>query len=192
MENNKQQNNQNKGATQSTVVAPKNDQKVIKFVPDRPSMKLRRGTIIGALNANLRTLVPGFEGARLEIKNCSIAIQIALRPTDVMFKKDVVGNIFDGYDESKSKYKLTQEGISKLSDFITTNAEIPVEVVRKGKMVYIIVSLNPLKTIEKILEPAPQGYDYVIDAIENTTKDKGSITLALQKKRTPKKRNNKR
>lgn len=185
MENNNVKLNQN--GRENTVKPGHVVDKVIKFVPDRPIMTLHKNVILSAINANIRGVIPNYEGARLTIKGGAITMQLAFRPSELMVKANIVKTIFDDDNhKAPDTYTLTQEGKNLLSDFVSTGVEIPVETFAKGKKCYVIVTINPAKTLNKILEPAAEGHIYNIVKVQDTTKGQGSISLALDKKRVPK------
>lgn len=166
-----------------------NNEKMVKFVPDKSLMTLSTDTIAKVINANLQGSIPDWCGSRVKLKGNAITIQIAFLPSTKMVTKNAVADIFDVDDDEI--FTLTKEGKEVISAFVDVNQNIPMEIARKrGKRPVIIITLNPMKTLDAILEPCPKGYKYTIDNVYSNKSNTGLLLIALNKIQNKNKNNN--
>ena len=163
----------------------------IEFKPQRPVMEIATNQLCATINANLVNKIPNYHSSRIliqgdRIKN--ISIQIGFLPNQKMVITNPLAKMLNV--EENEIYTLTDEAVKILEPFVNVNEKIPMEIVRDRNKTYILLTLNPAKTLENILSTPDEGYRYVIDGAINTTKSNnntGRLYIALEKIQTKKK-----
>lgn len=183
MENQNVKNLEKKQPT--TTVNKDQIQKKIEFVPDISIMRITTEQIAASLYSNLVKQIPNYAGSRVQISNNQITIQISFVPSPEMcIESNLVG--FDiSLDEM---YSLTEKCKKILTPYVNPDMEIPIKPIRQHRKTYLIVTLNPLKTLNGLLEEPPKGYEYTIEGVKSL-KNKNSAVLSISLKKKVQKKN---
>lgn len=135
--------------------------KKIPFIPEFQLQNISARAIENALFDNLVQSIDMFKGARVEMTEKKIAIQIAISVDSKCIERDPVSRI----GQVENPYMLSEGLKQTLEPFLDIKKKINTSVVRVKKGEAIIIELNTLKTINNLFEPAGDGYEYEIFAI---------------------------
>lgn len=156
----------------------------VKFVSTR--------TLGEVLNSRLKGKVKNLSGARFNISKNKLSVEFMFIPD----KEDAsLSNIAKLGYETKEKYTLSKEILENIKEYINPNAPIQTGHVKindgRQKRDAIRVYLNPNKTINELLEKAPEGLEYIVERIIRNGNDSIIKFKAVKKNVYRNRRNNK-